>query len=90
DAVPPTELYASGSAPDGFLLGHVRQYADLVDAIRRGREPGVTARDGLNALAAVRAMYVSATLRRPVAFADVVAGAYDDLTIETRGTAARP
>jgi predicted dehydrogenase len=63
--------------------GHVRQYDDILDAIATGREPGVRVADAVIALATVRAIYVSATLGAPVAFDDVLAGKYDDLTVST-------
>ena len=36
---------------------------------------------GLTALAVVRAVYVSATLGRPVAVDDVLGGAFDDVAV---------
>ncbi|WP_309108070.1 Gfo/Idh/MocA family oxidoreductase [Arthrobacter sp.] len=66
--------------------GHVRQYRDILGAIEEGRAPGVTVTDAVNALAAVRAVYVSATLNQPVLFEDVLGGKYNDLVAQT-GTA---
>jgi UDP-N-acetyl-2-amino-2-deoxyglucuronate dehydrogenase len=64
---------------DAFVVGHLRQYEDLVAAIGTGRPPGVTADDGLLAVAVVVAVYVSATLSRPVAFDDVLRGDFDTI-----------
>ncbi|WP_404595301.1 hypothetical protein [Paenarthrobacter histidinolovorans] len=55
----------------------------MVDAIRNGRPAGVTIEDAVRALATVRALYVSATLGRPVLIADVVAGKYNDVEVRT-------
>ncbi|UYO96569.1 Gfo/Idh/MocA family oxidoreductase [Microbacterium sp. M28] len=65
-----------------FSYGHVRQYFDLLDAIDGGREPLLTVEQALLALAAVRAVYVSAVLGRKVRIDDVIAGEYDDLVLE--------
>lgn len=65
-----------------FSFGHVRQYFDLLDAIDQGREPLLTVEQALLALAAVRAVYVSAVLGRKVLIDDVIAGEYDDLVLE--------
>ena len=65
-----------------FSYGHVRQYLDLLDAIDGGREPLLTVEQALLALAAVRAVYVSAVLGRKVRIDDVIAGEYDDLVLE--------
>ncbi|MDQ1723834.1 MAG: UDP-N-acetyl-2-amino-2-deoxyglucuronate dehydrogenase [Frankiaceae bacterium] len=81
--VEPGEVHGSEKSPDAFQLGHLRQYVDLVEAINGGGRPGVTAGDALTALAAVRAMYVSATLHQPVDFARVLAGDFDDVVVVT-------
>lgn len=81
ELVPAGQLPGAVPDPDGFVNGHLRQYADIVDAIDSGREPGVTVQAALESLAVVRAVYASATLDRPVLFDDVLAGEYDDLTI---------
>jgi predicted dehydrogenase len=70
-------------ASESFSVGHARQYADIVRAIETGTAPGVTARDAMLSLAAVRSVYLSATLGRPVEFADVLAGRYDDVVVAT-------
>ncbi|MFJ6452936.1 Gfo/Idh/MocA family protein [Paenarthrobacter sp. NPDC091669] len=69
--------------PTLYPAGHIRQYRDVVDAIRNGRPAGVTIHDAVTALATVRALYVSATLGRPVLIADVVAGKYNDVEVRT-------
>ena len=70
-------------------LGSARlfQRIERVAAIAGGKQPGVTVSDAVNALAAVRSVYVSATLGQPVLFEDVLAGKYNDLEVRT-GTAA--
>jgi UDP-N-acetyl-2-amino-2-deoxyglucuronate dehydrogenase len=72
-----------GGAAD-FVEGHLRQYADLVPAVDGGRPAGVTIHDGLLALAVVNAIYLSATLGRPVAVDDVLRGVFDDVTQNVR------
>jgi UDP-N-acetyl-2-amino-2-deoxyglucuronate dehydrogenase len=70
-----------------FAAGHARQYDDIVRAIRTHGAPGVTARAAMLSLATVRAIYLSATLREPVEFADVLGGRYDDVAVATGTTA---
>lgn len=69
--------------PTVYPAGHVRQYRDIVAAIRAGRPAGVTVQDAVTALATVRALYVSATLGRPVLIADVIAGKYNNVEVRT-------
>lgn len=83
DVVPPGERYGEPKPPDAFVVGHLRQYEDVVAAIRERRPAAVTVADGLTALATVRATYLSATLRRPIAVADVIDGTYDDVPVST-------
>ncbi|HTF06808.1 MAG TPA: Gfo/Idh/MocA family oxidoreductase [Asanoa sp.] len=79
DAVPASELRGATKPADSFVLGHLRQYDDVVAAIDGGRPPGVGLRDGLLAVALVHAVYASAAVGRPVAVDEVLAGAFDDL-----------
>ncbi|MBT2531154.1 Gfo/Idh/MocA family oxidoreductase [Arthrobacter sp. ISL-48] len=72
--------------PTVYPAGHVRQYRDILGAIAEGRQPGVTVSDAVNALATVRAVYVSATLNQAVLFDDVLAGKYNDLEVRTGST----
>ena len=75
-----TEHDLPGAPPVAELFkGHLRQYEDLIEAIDTGREPGVTAAQATDALALVRAVYLSQTLGRPIGFADVLAGRHDDV-----------
>jgi UDP-N-acetyl-2-amino-2-deoxyglucuronate dehydrogenase len=85
DVVPAGERYGDPKPSDAFVVGHVRQYRDIAAAIAERRPAMVTVTDGLTALAVVRAVYVSATLHRPVAVAEIVAGAYDDVVVGTGG-----
>ena len=72
--------------PTVYPAGHIRQYRDILGAIAEGRQPGVTVSDAVNALATVRAVYVSATLNQAVLFEDVLAGKYNDLEVRTGTT----
>ncbi|WP_285247388.1 Gfo/Idh/MocA family oxidoreductase [Pseudarthrobacter sp. efr-133-R2A-89] len=82
----PEEDYKAAD-PTVYPAGHVRQYRDILAAIAGGKQPGVTVSDAVNALAAVRSVYVSATLGQPVLFEDVLAGKYNDLEVHTGSTA---
>lgn len=86
ELVPASEVRGGDRGPDQFIDGHLRQYEDIVSAIDDGRAPGVTVQDAFTSLAVVRAIYLSATLDRPVSFDDVVSGRLDDVTVTT-GTA---
>ncbi|MEV4626806.1 Gfo/Idh/MocA family oxidoreductase [Micromonospora sp. NPDC049523] len=90
ERVPVGDLRGAPKSEDGFVLGHLRQYQDVVDAIDQRRPPGVTVEDGLLSLAVVEAVYRSAALGRSVAVADVLAGAFDDLPYATGGTLSVP
>lgn len=79
DVVPAGDLRGAVKASDAFIVGHLRQYADVVEAIDGGRPPGVPVDEALLAMATVKAIYVSAALGQPVAVADVVAGKHDDM-----------
>lgn len=81
--VPPEERLGGAKPADAFVLGHWRQYADLVDSIRAARAPGVTVAAALLSLAVVRSVYLSATLGRGIAVADVIAGVHDDVVVRT-------
>ncbi|MEV0127788.1 Gfo/Idh/MocA family oxidoreductase [Dactylosporangium sp. NPDC050688] len=84
------DLYGAPKPADGFVLGHLRQYQDLVEAIDERRPPGVRVADGLLALATVRAVYVAATLGRPVLFDQVLDGVHDDVRPEVTWVAPPP
>jgi predicted dehydrogenase len=75
------EFAGSRNEPDGFVVGHSRQYDDISAAIRTGGQPLVTVTEALLSLALVRSVYISATLGKPVSFDDVLNGEYDDLTV---------
>ncbi len=83
DVVPAGELRGGDRGPEQFVVGHLRQYEDIVDAIREGRAPGVTVADAFLSLAVVRAVYLSATLGRPVLLEDVLDGSLDDVVVTT-------
>lgn len=87
-AVPAGELRGAPKAEDSWVVGHARQFEDVVDAIRTGREPGVRVVDALLDLAVVRAVYLSATLGRPVLVEDVLSGVLDDEPVGTGGVLA--
>ena len=60
------EPYGSPKPADTFIVGHLRQYEDIVDAIVTGRPPGVGVEDGFLALSVVQAIYESAGSGQPV------------------------
>jgi UDP-N-acetyl-2-amino-2-deoxyglucuronate dehydrogenase len=64
--LPGAEPFGSPKPADSFVVGHLRQYEDIVDAIRVGRAPGVGVEDGFLALAVVEAIYESAKTGQPV------------------------
>lgn len=86
ELVDASELYGSPRGADAFVIGHRRQYDDIIDAIRFHRAPGVTVADALLSLAVVRAVYLSATLGREVLVDDVLGGVYDDQDVHTENT----
>ena len=77
--VPAAEQRDGPRAADGFVLGHLRQYDDILDAISTGRPPAVTAGDALLAVAVVKALYLSSHLSQPIAIEAVLGGEYDDV-----------
>lgn len=81
-AVVPPEHLRVNPPTDAFANAHNRQFDDIADAIRTGRDPGVTVEEALLSLALVRSLYLSAALGEKIVFADVLAGRYDD--VETR------
>ncbi|MEY9851282.1 UDP-N-acetyl-2-amino-2-deoxyglucuronate dehydrogenase [Leifsonia sp. EB41] len=83
DLVPASDLRGGDRGPDQFVIGHFRQYDDIVEAIREHRAPGVTVADAFLSLAVVRAVYLSATLGRPVLLDDVLDGSLDDVEVTT-------
>jgi predicted dehydrogenase len=87
DLVPAADLRGGDRGPDYFVEGHLRQYEDIVAAIRDGRAPGVTVADAFLSLAVVRAVYLSATLGRPIQLDDVLDGSLDDVIVTTGVTA---
>ncbi|AVT35939.1 Gfo/Idh/MocA family protein [Plantactinospora sp. BB1] len=81
--LPAAELRGAAKPPDSFVLGHLRQYADIVAAIDAGRLPSIRVEDGFAALALVRAVYLAATLGRPISVDEVARGAFDDVPVTT-------
>jgi predicted dehydrogenase len=65
------EPYGALKPDDNFVIGHLRQYADIVDAIVTGRPPGVGVEEGFLALFVVEAIYKSATSGQPVLIDEV-------------------
>lgn len=84
ELVPAGELRGVRNPVDSFVVGHLRQYEDIVDAIDKRRPASIRVEDALLALAVVSAVYLSATLDRPIAVADVVDGRYDDVCLATQ------
>ena len=56
----------SENPPNIYGFGHTPLYADVIDAIKNGREPLVNAEAGKRALELVLAIYKSANEHRPV------------------------
>jgi UDP-N-acetyl-2-amino-2-deoxyglucuronate dehydrogenase len=81
--VPVTDLRGTPKPGDAFVLGHLRQYRDVVQAIDEHRPPAVSLADGLTAMAIVRAVYLSAHLHQPVDVGEVLDGGYDGLAVDT-------
>jgi UDP-N-acetyl-2-amino-2-deoxyglucuronate dehydrogenase len=77
------DLRGNPRADDSFVRGHLRQYRDVVDAIREKRPPLVRVQDALLALTVVRALYLSATLGRTVSITEVANGSLDDVEVST-------
>jgi UDP-N-acetyl-2-amino-2-deoxyglucuronate dehydrogenase len=75
--VPAEELRGNRKPDDAFVLGHLRQYEDVVRALDERRPPAVSLADGLTAMAIVRAVYLSAHVGRPVDVGEVLDGKYD-------------
>lgn len=65
--------------PSVYGFGHTPLYADVISAIREGREPYVTAEDGKKALELVLAIYQSARENRPVRLPLTQGAAADNL-----------
>ncbi|WP_367820421.1 MULTISPECIES: Gfo/Idh/MocA family protein [unclassified Microbacterium] len=60
---------------------HHLQYMDVVNAITSGTQPAVTIQHAYDAMAVIRSIYVASALHKPVQFADVAAGVYDDVRL---------
>jgi predicted dehydrogenase len=86
--VPVTALRGAPKPPDDVVVGHLRQYDDVVEAIDGRRPPAVRVADGLLALAVVEAVYLSATLQRPIGVDDVLGGVFDGVPMAARGAEA--
>ena len=52
--------------PNVYGFGHTPLYQDVIEAVTEGREPYISAAEGLKTLELVLAIYVSAAERRPV------------------------
>jgi len=92
DEAPGSAAPADGEHARGVeqpAAGHIRQYRDVLHAIRTGGEPTVTVAAAAQSLITMRATYISATLGRPVLFDDVRSGEYNDLEVRTEAGAAR-
>lgn len=75
--VDPEDLSGNERPADSFVIGHARQYRDIVDTIRSGGSPGVTVDDALVTLAVIRGFYLSAARGSSVAISDVLSGSFD-------------
>jgi UDP-N-acetyl-2-amino-2-deoxyglucuronate dehydrogenase len=83
--LPAAELRDAVKTDDAFVVGHLRQYHDIVDAISLGRPPEVDADQGMLAVAVVKAVYLSAHLNQPIAVDAVLDGAYDQAVASMEG-----
>ncbi|MEO3922435.1 Gfo/Idh/MocA family oxidoreductase [Micromonosporaceae bacterium B7E4] len=88
EVLPAAELRGAVKPPDTFVLGHLRQYADIVAAIDAGRRADIRVADGFAALVLVRAVYLAATLGRPISVDQVARGDFDDVPVATGPAAA--
>ncbi|WP_369045780.1 Gfo/Idh/MocA family protein [Sinomonas sp. P10A9] len=77
------ESSANTRGADDLQTAHQMQYADVVQAIRTSTAPLVGIEEATAALAAVRAVYVSAALGKAVSLADVLDGRYDETAVHT-------
>ncbi|AGW41996.1 lipopolysaccharide biosynthesis protein [Leifsonia xyli subsp. cynodontis DSM 46306] len=87
DLVPAGELRGGDRGAEPFVVGHLRQYEDIVAAIAERRAPGVTVADALLSLAVVRAVYLSASLGRPIRLDEVLDGSLDEVAVTTGASA---
>ena len=81
----PAEVHGNPRAADAFVVGHLRQYEDLVAAIEERRNPVMRVEDAYRSMALVRAMYLSATLGRSILVSEVLDGSLDDVDVHTGG-----
>lgn len=85
ELVDPHHLRGHEKEHDSFVIAHLRQYTDVIEAICTGRQPGVRVEDALVSLAVVRSIYLSATLGMPVSFEAVLNGDFDQRVVVTGG-----
>ncbi|MBB5872658.1 putative dehydrogenase [Allocatelliglobosispora scoriae] len=83
--VPAADLHGAAKPADNFIVGHLRQYDDIVNAIDQGTPSSIGVSDALLALAVVKAIYLSAELAQPIEVQTVIEGAFD-----TNGTEDHP
>ena len=57
---------------------------DVVSADHLRGQPEATMQQALEAMALIRSVYAASTLGRPVLFADVLTGKYDDVELAPR------
>jgi predicted dehydrogenase len=81
EVVAAVERRGTAKPADSFVVGHVRQYQDIVTAIDRRSPPAVGVDQALLAMAVVRGIYLSATLGRPIAVDEILDGTYDGVPV---------
>lgn len=81
DMVSAEDLRGGVKPNDNFVLGHLRQYEDIVEAVDQGRPASIGVDDALLALAVVKAVYLSAALAQPIAVDAVLEGAFDAIPV---------
>lgn len=75
--------YSDDDMPDlGFAGGHLRQYVDILRAIETKGKPTSGVADGLQCLATIKSVYLSATLGKPILVEEVIAGEYNDVEVK--------
>jgi predicted dehydrogenase len=75
--VGPEHLPGGAKTVPDLFEDHLRQYEDVIDAIRCGRDPLGSLSDAVQALAVIIAVYISSELDHSVRVDDVLDGMYD-------------
>lgn len=68
DTLSEVQKETNENPPNIYGFGHVRLYADFINAIKKDNEPYITAKDGKKAVELILAMYKSSYINEPVNF----------------------